>query len=320
MKVETINVIPLSGGKDSQAVAEIAHQEGVENILHCFADTGIESQITYDHLDYLEQAFGQKITRLKRSFAAEIENKRAYIEFVWRAEGVSDAVCERALSVLKPTGVPFLDLCLIKGRFPGHASAEFCSIELKQKTMEDHQHYLFRQCAKNLICWQGTRRDESARRAHLTEWEADIGDIEKRTGKLVYRPIVHWNESQVFEFLAKSGKNINPLYEKGFKRVGCFPCKNEVKNSVRLIADLYPEHIEMVAEMEKAVSEASKHGVSTFFDARVTAAFLKDELIAVDTHGVNAYVEWSRSKKNGRGWQKTLFAENNQCSVLGYCE
>lgn len=34
-------------------------------------------------------------------------------------------------------------------------------------------------------------------------------------------PIIDWNESEVMEYL--DGEH-NPLYEQGFKRVGCFPC------------------------------------------------------------------------------------------------
>jgi 3'-phosphoadenosine 5'-phosphosulfate sulfotransferase (PAPS reductase)/FAD synthetase len=34
-------------------------------------------------------------------------------------------------------------------------------------------------------------------------------------------PILKWSEKQVFDYL---GDEVNPLYEAGFNRVGCFPC------------------------------------------------------------------------------------------------
>lgn len=46
----------------------------------------------------------------------------------------------------------------------------------------------------------------------------------KYLGKLGVKfrlPILDWSEQQVLDFL---GDDINPLYNQGFGRVGCFPC------------------------------------------------------------------------------------------------
>lgn len=298
----------------------IAKHSGTKNLRYVFADTGIEDQKTYDHLDYLEEdIFCQKIERLKANFAQEIAQKRMYVDFVWRSEGVSNAVCDAALDVLHPTGIPFLDLCLWKGRFPGHASAAFCTFELKQKPMEKYQDYLLRNITKNLIVWQGTRREESLKRRNLTPWEAIFGDIYERTGHLVHRPIVYWSEKQVFDFCARFGAKVNPLYREGFKRVGCMPCKNEAKQSIRLIAERYPIHVEKIEEFELLVSIANKGGVSTFFDGRTSANFLNDPNIITSTHGIRAHIAWAKSSKAGRHWQGELFF-GNECSLAGYCE
>lgn len=320
MKEDTINLIPISGGKDSQATAIMASMQGVENQHYVFADTGIEHELTYEHLDYLEQEFGQHITRLKADFRQQIEQKRYYVDFVWRGEGVSNDICDRALEVLHPTGIPFLDMCLWKGRFPGHASAAFCTFELKQKPLEELQQYLFKMVCKNLIVWQGTRREESRKRRNLTPWEAEIGDIYERTGFLVHRPIVYWPERDVFKFLSRSGQRINPLYAKGMKRVGCMPCKNEIKSSIRTIDENWPEYIDRVEEFERLVSMASKIGVSVFFDGRVTANYLDDPNIIASTHGVRTHVKWANSSKAGRFWHQEMFPTDEGCSLAGFCE
>jgi len=322
MKVNTINLIPISGGKDSQATLQLAVDRDTENIRGVFADTGIEHELTYRHLETIESEFGITINRLKADFTQRLAQKRMYVEFIWKSEGVPNTVCDAALAVLHPTGVPFLDLCLLKGRFPGHAKAEFCTFELKQYPMQDLQDYLLRNVSKNLIVWQGTRKDESARRAHLTEWDVEFGDVESRTGHLIYRQIVDWCSDDVFGFLKRSGKTINPLYAMGFNRVGCMPCKNERKNGVRIIAERFPEYVEKIEEFERLVSIANKHGVSTFFDARIASNFLNNDVIATDTHGIKTHVEWSRSQKTGRNWQFTMALDQEpECSsTAGYCE
>ncbi|MNY29495.1 Phosphoadenosine phosphosulfate reductase family protein [compost metagenome] len=49
-------------------------------------------------------------------------------------------------------------------------------------------------------------------------------------------PIVEVSTPSVFEFLRQRGDKINPLYSRGHKRVGCFPCVLAGKNSLRLVA------------------------------------------------------------------------------------
>ena len=230
-KVGTINLVPLSGGKDSQATAIIAHNSGTENIRHVFADTGIEHESTYEHQDYL-----------------------------------------------------------------------------------------FRNVCKNLIVWQGTRREESRKRRSLTPWEAEIGDIYERTGFLVHRPIVYMTEREVKNLSRRYGVALNPLYAEGFGRVGCFPCKNEVKEGIRLIGQKHPEHIEKIAAFEQLVSQANKAGVSTFFDGRVTANFLNDDNIITSTHGVKTHVAWANSTKRGRIWQQEMHFEQAECVSACFCE
>ncbi|AWM80324.1 hypothetical protein DKL61_08110 [Gammaproteobacteria bacterium ESL0073] len=106
------NVISLSGGKDSTALLLHALEKETENIVPVFADTGNEHKQTYDYLEYLERILNIKIIRVKAVFNQQIAKKREYIKHFWIQEDISQQIIEDALSVLKPTGVPFLDLYL----------------------------------------------------------------------------------------------------------------------------------------------------------------------------------------------------------------
>lgn len=48
--VRTLNVVSVSGGKDSTATALLAIEQNTDNIMFIFADTGNESHKTYDYL------------------------------------------------------------------------------------------------------------------------------------------------------------------------------------------------------------------------------------------------------------------------------
>lgn len=66
--MKTINLISLSGGKDSQAVLNycLKHYKK-ETIIAYFCDTGWEAPETYKHLEYLEETLNIKIERVKSS-------------------------------------------------------------------------------------------------------------------------------------------------------------------------------------------------------------------------------------------------------------
>ena len=55
------NIISLSGGKDSTALALLALARKVPNLFGVFADTGNELQPTYEYVRYLETALGLPI-------------------------------------------------------------------------------------------------------------------------------------------------------------------------------------------------------------------------------------------------------------------
>lgn len=56
-------VCPLSGGKDSTAMAVFLHNR-IPNIEYVFSDTGAELPETYEYLDKIEAFLGKKIIRL----------------------------------------------------------------------------------------------------------------------------------------------------------------------------------------------------------------------------------------------------------------
>ncbi|MFI8038977.1 phosphoadenosine phosphosulfate reductase family protein, partial [Acinetobacter baumannii] len=49
-----INIVSISGGKDSAATLLLALEQNVSNLLAVFADTGNEHEITYEYVRYLE--------------------------------------------------------------------------------------------------------------------------------------------------------------------------------------------------------------------------------------------------------------------------
>lgn len=310
------HVISVSGGKDSAATLLIALSRcSRDSILPIFCDTGNEHELVYQYLEYLETTLSLSITRLKADFSEQISHKRMFIARDMRKGRKNgrrirwtNKAKRRALSVLHPTGNPYLDLCLWKGRFPSR-KAQFCTEELKRNMAVSYQMDLIDSGYK-VISWQGVRRDESINRRNAKKIER------LNPGMWAFRPLVDWTADNVFEYCLSKNIEPNPLYKQGMSRVGCMPCINVNKIELREISSRFPEHIQRVSRWEELVAMASKRSAATFIPAPgIKTHEAKD-------NGIYSVVEWSKTTRGGR--QYDLLSSSNEisacASAYGLCE
>jgi len=304
-----VHVVSISGGKDSTATGEIAlERHGPDAVRLVAADTGNEAENWSEYLDYLRKRWNHPIDVVRADFTIDLERKRKFILEKWPEHGVALEVCQRAAELMKPTGNPFLDLCLWKGRFPSR-KAQFCTQELKRYPLDEYVTRIITEEGHQIESWQGVRRDESLTRAHLKERELSP------EGWWVNRPIVAWTSNQVIGFLVGRKIDPNPLYFEGFARVGCAPCINSSKTDLNLWHRRHPEMIDKIAEWERLVGLASKLGVSSFIPAVDGARGERQG------KNIRAIVEWSKTSRGGRQLDMYRSGPINQCSsVYGLCE
>lgn len=330
-----LHVVSVSGGKDSTATYCRAIERGVP-FRAVAADTGNEHPATYEAVNRLhEKTGGPRVEWVKADFADRIAGKRRFIERNWEADGVPADLVARALAVLHPTGNPFLDLCLWKGRFPSR-KAQFCTYELKVQPIDRGVTRPMMATGETVISWQGVRAAESAVRALLPPFQR-LAVHDDLPGRLfVYRPLLRVTSvEEVFAISRRHGVEPNPLYGWGLSRVGCFPCINCRKDELALVDRLFPEQIERLEEWEQVVSEASKRGYMSFFTlvndpvmAEEWAVFKaaggkpahgRDGDLARQ-FGVRRMVEWAKTDRGGR--QYSLFERDvmTVCNEWGACE
>ena len=100
------------------------------------------------------------------------------------------------------------------------------------------------------------------------------------------------------------------------------PCINVAKKELHNIADRWPDHIEKIARWERLVSAASKKGKATFFAADTNPVTKTSNFadISLETHGIHAVVEWSRTARGGRHMD-AIATDRPYCeSSYGLCE
>lgn len=307
------NIISVSGGKDSTALLLLAIERGAENMQAVFADTGNEHKITYDYVQYLnDRVF--PIRTVKASFERQIAGKRDYVLSKWAEKGVPQSAIDRAAAALVPTGNPFLDLCIWKGRFPSTKVA-FCSEELKRNPIINEVQKPLLDAGDDVISWQGVRRDESIRRRFLPERELKL---QKNGSELWnFRPILDWTADDCFAIHKKHGVKHNPLYEMGMTRVGCMPCINCRKDELLEISKRFPEVIDRIEQWEHAVKQASKLDCSTFFATGNNATV---EFSATQT--IRTRVEWAMTSRGGKQFDFLRMDDDGPAcsSIYGLCE
>lgn len=307
------NIVSVSGGKDSTALLLLAIERKPDNLQAVFADTGNEHEITYEYVQYLnDKVF--PIRTVKADFARQIAGKKEYVLTKWAEKGVPADAIERAAAALVPTGNPFLDLCIWKGRFPS-SKAAFCSEELKRNPIINEVQKPLLDAGDDVVSWQGVRRDESLRRSILSENELKT-TYPNGAELWNYRPILDWTAEDCFAMHRKHGIKHNPLYEMGMGRVGCMPCINCRKDELLEISKRFPEVIDRIRQWEGAIKQASKRQAATFFAAP------SDDSDWSATQTIDVVVEWAKTSRGGKqyDWLRTELDGPLCSSIYGLCE
>lgn len=326
-------VVSVSGGKDSTATALLAIEAGGDVEL-VFCDTGNEHELTLEHVhNYLPRVLGLPVTTLRASFEREIAGKRAYVIEHWPRKGVPPATVARALEILQPTGNPFLDLCVWKGRFPSRM-AQFCTQHLKRYPLDGRMLELL-EAGVDVESWRGIRRDESEARKNAKALELSA------EGWWIVHPIVEWTAQQTVDFVRSRGLELNPLYSQGMGRVGCMPCINCSKDELLEISKRFPEHVARIRDWERCVGMAAKRGVSSFFTERCKVSkvalpgwthvpaddeapehWLEPQLDALDRCSIDKRIGWAKTSRGGAQFDLLRSDEAPAAcsSVYGLCE
>lgn len=182
-----IDIVNVSGGVDSSACYLLAlerRERTGQEFRAVFADTGNEHQLTVDYInDLSRKTGGAGVQTVRADFGQRIAVRRWHLETMQKTgeygEGWDAEKAQRVLDNLKPTGIPFLDLCLWKGRFPS-TKARFCTQFLKMEPVRRYstgpaitEALLAGGAAKDVVHWVGIRRDESQARAGAEEWRVE---------------------------------------------------------------------------------------------------------------------------------------------------
>jgi phosphoadenosine phosphosulfate reductase len=74
----------------------------------------------------------------------------------------------------------------------------------------------------------GLRREQSAGRAQIQILELYEFDRLREKNILKVNPLARWSRDEVWDYIRRHGIPYNPLMDRGFRSIGCFPCTRVV--------------------------------------------------------------------------------------------
>ncbi len=147
----------------------------------------------------------------------------------------------------------FLDLCVKLGP-PSRTMRWCCST---QKATPVNQYYST--LSTDVVSFDGIRRDESNLRAEYPRQHQNT----KLPQQYSAYPILDWSELDVWIYTLWRKIPINPLYQEGFARVGCWACPNNGLFDTYLFEKIRPERARIweneLVRFAKKISEEQDH-------------------------------------------------------------
>lgn len=224
-------VICYSGGKDSDAILQLALESGVDfEVNH--SHTTVDAPETVRHV---------------RETFSTLEDA-----------GVK---CDVSMPTYKGVRVSMWSLIPIK-RMPPTRLVRYCCDVLKESSCTDRlKVFGVRACESRARAERKSFEVIAANKKAAGHWELshaaevyedskhlpDVYDCNlisrmKSHGSTCVNPIIDWTETDVLDYLRSRKVGLNPLYERGYNRVGCIMCPMAGRNGRLKEAAVYPKY------------------------------------------------------------------------------
>lgn len=125
----------------------------------------------------------------------------------------------------------------------------YVKIDVFRRVLNNHPRFV----GKKVLVMTGERREESPNRAKYAETEVHSCNSKKR---LVHswRPVIDWNEEQIWDEYEKRNFLPHPAYILGWNRTSCFGCIFSTADLWAMMREIAPERFQKLVDTEKALN------------------------------------------------------------------
>lgn len=242
--IENINamkraIVQFSGGKDSTASLIYTLRTIDKNALAVFCDTGNEAAETYDYIDYVVDKLGVELKIIRN------KNNETLHDVIRRKRIMPSGQKRFCTEELKQK--PFIDWLIDEWKDDALIIQGIRNLESKKRSK------MPRNCQMFQYYIQPVGKDNRGRNRYHNYRKQDVLSHIKKYDDSILRPVITWTGQEVIDYIIDNGLEPNPLYKKGFERVGCFPCIFSKSSDILNIATMSPDTIAELAELENDI-------------------------------------------------------------------
>lgn len=210
-------VITYSGGKDSDVMLHLAETTLEPSDFEVFnSHTTVDAPETVYHIREVFERLKSHGIKTRIDYHIGEDGKPITMWNLIPNKGIPPTRLQRyCCAVLKESGTPNRLACL------GVREAE--SSKRQGRDIFGIRGENYRQATFfSLDHTEEVHRE--AQEINNSVWDCKLIELMKKKGSTVVNPIYHWLDCDVWEYIKQNNIKTNPLYAKGYHRVGCVGC------------------------------------------------------------------------------------------------
>lgn len=233
-------VITYSGGKDSDTMLQLA--------LECLKPDDIEVVNSHTTVDapetvyYIREQFAKLKEKGIKTTIQYPTYKDGSPKSMWNLipkKGIPPTRLQRyCCKELKETTIPnrFIAVGVREAESTGRKGRDdFATVANTKK----NAYYYYYSHIKDVFDTSERERESTGGKPNDADvYDCKFIELAKKNKNLLCNPIYQWTDSDVWTFIRDRKMDYNPLYDRGFHRVGCIGCPLSTKRQIEL--ELYP--------------------------------------------------------------------------------
>lgn len=257
---------------------------------------------------------------------AGIPHRRVFADTRWEAKETYEHldILREKLGPIDVVGYPGgMPAKIVEGARFASRMQRWCTRELKIEPLRAYCDAI--ESGDQIVVTVTGIRAEEGTKANGRAEAAEVEDDE-RWGGWMWRPIHKWTIADVLAIHHRHGVSVNPLYQLGHDRVGCYPCVMAAKEDVRLVADHAPDRIAEIRRLETLVTTERRRrnedtpGRYAYPDASFFLKAANRSTPGAPIMKIDEVVAWAQTERGGRQLPMFPSVPDGGCFRWGLCE